>query len=88
MFVLPIIAETDFPTLRAILGPAIPVTYTQWTAMLDEIARAHAFEGVARMDVNPEAFADFMTGAGRKLDLQALLDYAAFNPWCDPDLPV
>ena len=85
MFCVPVVTETDFEALKTIMTPPLPETYADWLALCSKWTSEHSAEGVFHFQVNPREFARFMSGAGRTLDVQALLEYAAFNPWHDPD---
>jgi hypothetical protein len=85
MFCVPVVTETDFEALKTIMSPPLPETYEDWLAVCSKWTSEHGAEGVVQFRVNPREFVEFMSGAGRTLDVQALLEYAAFNPWYDPD---
>ena len=85
MFSVPVVTEADFEALKTIMSPPVPETYEDWLALCSKWRSEHSADGVVQFPVNPREFAEFMSGAGRTLDVQALLEYAAFNPWHDPD---
>jgi len=85
MFCLPVIAESDYPELERAMRPRIPATFVEWGEIVDEWERSPRWAGIAYISIRPVEFITYMTNAGRELDIQALLDFAAFNPWHDPD---
>ena len=85
MFSVPVLTEPDFEALKTIMSPPLPGTYEDWRALCSKWTSEHSAEGVVQFLTNPHEFAEFMSGARRTLDVQALLEYAAFNPWHDPD---
>jgi hypothetical protein len=85
MFCQPCVAEADYPELERVARPYLPRDFAGWLALCDEWDHLHKREGVVRVEINPRAFTEYMKNAGRPLDVQALLDFAAFNPWHDPD---
>jgi hypothetical protein len=85
MLYLPTIRDIDYPTLKAAMGSEVPDTYGGGLDLLADWERGRPRREIARVEINPSQYAQYMTNAGRKLDLDALLAYAAFNPWRDPD---
>jgi hypothetical protein len=86
MFYMPAVQEADYPVLKAAMGSAIPANYRGWLRLAAQWERVHSENGITRVEVTPTQFAAFMANAERCLDLDALLDFATFNPWHDPDL--
>ena len=85
LFNLPLVREDDYQVLAKIIHPHLPATYAGWLTLCAELERPHWKHDIFYVEVKPENFAEYMANAKHELDLKALLDFVAFNPWHDPD---
>lgn len=87
MFCLPRVSKAEFPALKVVMAKSFPQHYDQWVDVLSDWCLELGMDGVVPIEVKAEAFSSYMSGADRQLGLQDLLDFAAFNPWHDPNSP-
>jgi hypothetical protein len=85
MFCLPILSEAESAESERIARPHFPRTYAEWLVLSEQWERENGKQGIARVRIAPRELAAFMRSSDRTLDIPALLDFAAFNPWHDPD---
>jgi hypothetical protein len=83
MFRLPFVSRTDFPALKAAMGPNLPDNYEDWLSLSAILLRENRAKGVLLADVDPDEFASYMGKVGRSVDMGSLLEFAASDPLRD-----
>jgi hypothetical protein len=87
MLCLPKVSKSEFPALKSVMAKDFPQTYEQWVDLLAGRCLDFGSEDVVIVDINTEEFIAHMRGGGHVLSAQTLFDFAAIDPWRDPDNP-